>query len=147
LRTGEWENGIRHALSARVSRERLAGLSNTWPQTVWPAGDGTAATQTSLGVGSLLALPPSVDIRALFGASGPAYELARAMQDYGLYVTGPIDAPFVLLTDDTRFPGADDLITRLVPLLQVVVSNAPDSPAGGGSPRREPAPAFPGEAE
>ena len=149
LRAGELETGIRHALSARVSRDRMAGREFARPLTVWPAaGNATAATgEQQLCVGTLLAIPPDVDLRALVGDSGPAYELARAMQDYGVYVTGYIDAPFVLLSDDGRIAAADEWLTKLVPLLQVVANNSPESPGGGGAPRREPAPALPGESK
>ena len=149
IRQGELENGIRHSLSARVSRDRLAGRDLPNPLTIWPAAGNPAsgADAEKLCVGTLLAIPPDVDLRALVGNSGPAYELARAMQDFGVYVTGTIDAPFVLLTDDARVPAADEWLTRLVPLLQVVPNNSPETPGGGGRLRRELAPALPGEAK
>jgi hypothetical protein len=96
-------------------------------------------------VGSLLAIPPDVDVTELVGASGPAYEVARAMQDFGVYVTGAGDAPFVLLADRGGLPEADVWLTTLVPLLQRVSNHAPDAPGGGGTPRREGAPPLPGE--
>jgi len=40
-------------------------------------------------------------------------------------------------------PGAEwehAAFNRLVPLLQVVVNNTPETPGGGGTPRRTPAP-------
>ncbi len=145
LREGELENGIHHALSARVSRDRLAGREFPRPTTVWPAVGDAADTpdDSRLRVGTLLALPPGVDIRALVGDSGPAYELARAMQDYGVYVTGYLDAPFVLLADTRNIPGADEWLNQLVPLLQVVTNNSATAPGGGGTARREPAPELP----
>ena len=143
LRAGELENGIRHALSARVGRERLGGRQNfQQPSTTWPATGGDAASAEFLNVGTLLAIPPDVDIKKLFGDSGAAYELARAMQDYGVYVTGYLDAPFVLLADGNGPATMDELLTQLVPHLQVVANN---SPTLGGNPRRERAPALPGE--
>ena len=145
LRAGELETGIRHALSARVSRDRLAGRDFVKPLTIWPAaGNAAAATsEPGLCVGTLLAIPPDVDLRALLGENGPAYELARAMQDYGIYITGVTDAPFVLLADQRGIPAADQWLTQLVPLLQVVTNNSPENPAGGGMPRRESAPELP----
>lgn len=147
LRSGELENGIPHALSARISRERLAGRVFPQPLTVWPASGNPApgAAAEKLCVGALLAIPPGVDVRALVGDSGPAYELARALQDFGVYITGYINAPFVLLTDDAQYSRADDWLNKLVPLLQVVPNNSPATPGGGGTPRREPAPELPGE--
>ena len=149
LRAGELENGIRHALSARVSRDRLSGREFSKPATVWPAAGNAAGGESEihLRIGTLLAIPPAVDIKKIAGDSGPAYELARAMQDYGVYVTGPIAAPFVLLADEAGAGKADELITQLVPHLQVVTNNSPETAGGGGTPRRDPAPALPGESK
>lgn len=145
LRAGELETGIRHALAARLRRDWLAGNQFANPLTVWPAAGDSAsdAAAEKLCVGTLLALPPEVDLRGLVGDSGPAYELARAMQDFGVYVTGFGDAPFVLLADSGPIPQADEWLTKLVPLLQVVTNNTAETPGGGGPPRREPAPALP----
>lgn len=148
LRTGELENGIRHALASRVNRQRLGGRNHfQTPSTTWPATGGDASSGDFLNVGTLLAIPSDVDIAAKFGTNGPAYELARAMQDYGVYVTGVAPAPFVLLTDDARWAEADELLAELVPLLQIVTNNSPATPAGGGTPRRETAPALTGESK
>lgn len=149
LRSGELENGIRHALAARISRERLAGRVFPQPLTVWPATGNPASGEAAekLCVGTLLAIPPDVDLAAKFGTNGPAHELARAMQDYGVYVTGFIDAPFVLLIDEANYSRGDEWLNQLVPLLQVVTNNNNATPAGGGKPRREPAPELPGEAK
>ena len=145
LRSGELENGIRHALAARVSRDRLAGRDFSHPATLWPAADAAPDQDAKqLCVGTLLAIPPGVNIAAKFGTNGPAHELARAMQDYGVYITGYIDAPFVLLADNAGPANADEILTQLVPLLQIVTNN---SPASTGQPRREPAPAFPEESK
>ncbi len=144
LRFGEPHGGVRHALAARVSADRLrAGAWPTWPAlgTRVPAGFGSDAS--NLRIGTLLALPPELDLATLgLGTSGPGYELARAMQDFGVYVTGVGPEPFVLLLGEER-PGAEwesPALNRLVPLLQVVRSNTPQTPGGGGTPRREPAP-------
>ena len=146
IRHGENEQGIRHALSARVQRERLGGRKTfASPSTIWPATGGDAVNIKLLSVGALLAIPPDVDIKKIVGDSGPAFELARAMQDYGVYVTGYINTPFVLVTGEVRLENADELLTKLVPLLQVVTNNSPETPGGGGTPRREPAPKLPGE--
>ena len=148
LRASELENGVRHALSCRVNRQRLGGRTDfQTPSTTWPATGGDASSGDFLNVGTLLAIPPEVDIAAKFGTNGPAYELARAMQDYGVYVTGVAPAPFVLLTDDAHWAEADELLTRLVPLLQVVTNNSPATLAGGGMPRRETAPALTDESK
>lgn len=145
LHAQELREGIQHALACRVKRDRLGGRNNfQTPSTVWPATGGDEASGEFLNIGTLLAIPPDMDVKKLFGDSGSAYELARAVQDYGVYVTGYGDAPFALLRAD-RFMSAEEedaLVNRLVPLLQVVMNN---SPALKGAPRRAPAPALPGE--
>lgn len=146
LRSGELETGIRHALSCRVNRQRLGGRNDfQTPSTTWPATGGDTTSEDLLNVGTLLAIPPDVDLAAKFGTNGPACELARAMQDYGVYVTGFIDAPFVLLTDESNYSRADEWLNQLVPLLQVVTNNTKVTPAGSGKPRREHAPELPEE--
>ena len=144
----ESQQGILHALSCRVKRERLGGRKEfQTPSTVWPARGGDATNGELLNIGTLLAIPPDADIAAKFGTNGPAYELARAMQDYGVYVTGFGDAPFVLLRAEPGMSAKDEdmLVNQLVPLLQVVANNSPTAPSGGGTPRRAPAPELPGE--
>lgn len=146
IRAGEYERGIRHALTARVNRERLGGRASLrQPSTVWPAAGGAKASSEFLSVGTLLAIPPDVDIRQVVGGSGAAYELARAMQDYGVYVTGYLDAPFALLVGEARLDRdqEDAMINQLVPLLKVVANHTPQTPGGGGTPRREAAPSLP----
>lgn len=150
IRAEEYERDIPHALSARVSRDRLGGNNFSHPTTVWPATSNAAnadAERTGLHVGTLLAIPPGVDIRALVGDSGPGYELARAMQDYGVYISGYGDAPLALIRGEARMNPADEdkVLSQLVPLLQVVVNNTPQTPGGGGTPRREAAPELPSE--
>ena len=130
---------------------RLGGRTDfQTPSTVWPATGGDENVGGNfLSVGALLAIPPEVDIRAVFANSGAAYELARAMQDYGVYVTGAGDAPFLLLRAERGMSAADEdvLLNQLVPLLQIVPNNSPATPAGGGKPRHEPAPELPGESK
>ena len=144
LRFGEPNRGIPHALSARVSSDRLrSGAPPTWPAKGNAVPPGFGSANSNLRIGSLLALPPDVDVRALgLGESGPGFELARALQDFGVYVTGFGPEPFLVLLGEER-PGAEweqAAFNRLVPLLQVVVNNTPETPGGGGTPRRAPAP-------
>ena len=151
IHSKEWEQGIRHALACRVKRERLGGRREfQTPSTVWPATGGDAIVGGDfLSVGTLLAIPPDVDIATKFGTNGAAYELARAMQDYGVYVTGFANAPFILLRSERGISTAEEdaLLNQLVPLLQVVDNNSAAAPAGGGTPRRESAPPLPGESK
>lgn len=148
LHAPELRQGITHALACRVKRERLGGRKDfQTPSTVWPATGGDAASGEFLNVGTLLAIPPDVDLAKKFGTNGPAFALARAMQDYGVYVTGFGDAPFALLRAERGLSAADEdaLLNQLVPLLRVVANNTSATPGGGGIPRRESAPVLPGE--
>ncbi|TXT43802.1 MAG: hypothetical protein FD140_4937, partial [Limisphaerales bacterium] len=144
LRFGEPHSGVRHVLSARVSADRLrSGAWPTWPALGNQVPPGFGSASSNLRIGTLLALPPEVDVAALgLGTSGPGFELARALQDFGVYVTGFGPEPFLVLLGEER-PGAEwepAAFNRIVPLLQVVVNNTPETPGGGGTPRREPAP-------
>lgn len=152
LRTAELERGIPHALAARVEKSRLNVRPPGGGVCVWPATNplreppANGEITGNIHVGTLLALPPDVDITQL-SLPESLLPLARALQDYGVYVTGPGPRPFALLTEGRPAAPADldAALNRLVPLLQVVTNNTPDTPGGGGAPRRPPAPAFPGE--
>jgi hypothetical protein len=94
VRLGELVPGgvIRHVLKVN-----LYGADNYWYDDVtkgfrWPAkqADGCApgcygGSNPPLRMGSLLALPPSVDIHAMGLETEPALILAQALQDYGGY--------------------------------------------------------------
>lgn len=144
LRYGEPHNGVRHVLSARISADRLrSGAWPTWPALGNPVPPGFGSATSNLRIGTLLALPPEVDVAALgLGDNGPGFEFARALQDFGVYVTGFGPEPFLVLLGEER-PGAEweqAAINRVVPLLQVVVNHTPETPGGGGTPRRPLAP-------
>ncbi|MEP6662495.1 MAG: FecR family protein, partial [Verrucomicrobiota bacterium] len=146
IRFGEYEQGIRHALSARVNRERLSGRRNfNSPGTIWPATGGDEPVEGFLNIGTLLAIPPEVDIRKFVGETGAGFELARAMQDYGVYITGFGKEPFTLIVGEARLDREkeDALLNQLIPLLKVVVNNTVETPGGGGTPRKPLAPALP----
>jgi hypothetical protein len=99
----------------------------------------------NLQPGALLALPPSVDIARL-GLSASGCELAHALQDYGVYLTQIGGEPFSLFAEDGGLPPAAELdaaLNRLLPLLQMVTNNTPETSGGGGAPRRPPAPMIP----
>ena len=146
------QQGIAHALAARIEKSRLnveppGGGVCVWPATnamrfAPPNGDAAG----NIHIGSLLALPPDLDVSAL-GLPPSALVIARALQDYGVYVIGHGPRPFALLSEGRMTGGeVDAALNRLVPLLQVVTNNTPQTPGGGGSPRRPAAPKFPNEA-
>ena len=148
IRKGELKNGIRHALRISITTAVLNKNAPGKPY-VWPAssadGDGSSYTGTgNVYMGSLLAIPPNVNIEKIAGPPGTAlYELAKALQDYGAYV---VDRGYLNLYAE---PAANDEVQKLmhnttVPkYLQVVVNNGPDRVGGGGTPRRPLAPPFP----
>ncbi len=85
-----WEmfdrGNIQHAVAFGLSRS----FSKAPP--VWPAVGGETDYTGQIPFGSLLALPPSVDINSL-GLSSDGLVLARAMQQYGGYTVDSTTAP------------------------------------------------------
>lgn len=151
IREGELQQGIPHALAARLEKSRLNVQPPGGGVCVWPATNAMRAPPQNgeatgnIHIGSLLALPPGVDVAAL-GLPPSALVIARALQDYGVYVTGPGPRPFALLSEGRMTGGeVDAAMNRLVPLLQVVTNNTAATPGGGGQPRRPAAPRFPNE--
>ena len=153
IRAGELRGGISHALSVAVPRAAL----NRYRPFVWPAGgapmipqwlDGLGASG-NVHLGTLLALPPTVDLATLgVGNAGPAYEIARALRDFGAYVTVTLEgSAYAGATSDlvfcTEAAAADEVpaglgaqLAALARQLKVVANNAPDRVGGGGTPRR-----------
>lgn len=164
IRGGEPTHGIRHVLALAVRREALnrsAPGSGGHRPYVWPAvsadelwdkpvSEGGYGSSGNLHLGTLLAIPPDVDLARLgIGESGPAYEIARALRDYGGYIVDPTSRNLALFAEPTVATGGelpDDLDTALALIakhLKVVTNNTPKTPGGGGKPRREYAPEFP----
>ncbi len=149
IRKGELTNGIRHALSITIDPAALNknahGKPYVWPANMADDGDGRTYTDTgNVYMGSLLAIPPNVNIQKIAGPPGtPLYELAKALQDYGVYV---IDrGNFNIYAEPTA--DAEQIQTlrynaTIPKYLQVVVNNGPNSIGGGGVPRRPLAPPF-----
>ncbi len=151
LRASERERDVSHALAARVDKSRInvrppGGGVCVWPATNairLPPANGEVAG--NVHIGTLLALPPEVKVNEL-GLPPTMLPLARALQDFGVYVVGPGPRPFALMVEGQAWSAElDAALNRLVPLLQVVANNTPQTPGGGGEPRRPAAPAFPGE--
>ncbi|HEU5304540.1 MAG TPA: PKD domain-containing protein [Gemmatimonadales bacterium] len=155
LRLDELETGIRHVLAAAVSTEALNRYAPGGKSWVWPAASSddpnTYGTSGNLYIGSLLAIPASVDLTTL-GIQHPwALRIAQAMQDYGIYIRdtasrgssivlyGESDLYSKLPADGTQF--WQDL-NKAIARLQIVTNNTPSSIGGGGTPRRPLAPPF-----
>ncbi len=152
--------GIRHALQGIVypralNRNAPGGRSFVWPASSSdpPSGYDTAG---NVYMGSLLAIPPWVDITKLGITDPQALEVARALQDYGLYIvdTGGIPPNQIVIRIDPQaivdIQDARRFTHELRKPLQqlLVVTNShkdgsrPPVAGGGGAPRRPLAPAF-----
>jgi hypothetical protein len=160
LTRAELNGPIRRVLGSVVPLEAVAakadGTAHVWPAGWSPANNpalrAKLAPRGNVHLGSLLALPPSVDLATLgVGTNGPAFEIARALQDYGLYVKDAFDgewftewhqlgSPHLIICGDFASPA--DLppnlraqLALVIRHLQVVVNNGPGNIGGGGQPR------------
>lgn len=142
IRSGEVASGtIPHALAVTMSKYFLSE-SAVWPASAFDTNAGYTGTQMPMG--SLLAIPPSVDIAKL-GLSSAGLIVARAAQDYGVYVVdqgGPdgVTIQVQYMDADGTFSNADAAI--VVHQLQLVTNNSQQTPGGGGTPRAQAAPPF-----
>ncbi len=121
---------------------------------VWPATEQDYLSPSKytgqVPMGSYFAIPPSIDITTLGLNSAPGLMLAKAMQDYGAYVTDASGTTSLYVEDDgstvtgvfaSALKGSDysshDL-KILYHALRVVASNGPSTPNGGplDAPRR-----------
>lgn len=168
LTRAELTGPIRRVLGSVAPLEAITARADGTAH-VWPAGWSSAsnpalrakmATRGNVHLGSLLAIPPSVDLAKLgVGTNGLVFEIARALQDYGLYVKDAFDgewftewhqvgSPHLILCGDLASPA--DLppnfraqLGHVIRHLQVVVNNGPQTIGGGGQPRvKTPPPPF-----
>jgi hypothetical protein len=135
---------IQHALQMALDAQGKCGMMMK-NQVVWPATytDGFCKSNSSMcrgqiPYGALLAVPPGVNIDSL-GLSEPGKRLAKALQDYGVYVVDNSQCP-TLRGDQHITAGVKQaLITdmrKLYPRLRMVMNNnASQAVAGGGTPR------------
>lgn len=124
---------IRHALALSLPESMLRSGH------VWPASsqDTNASGYTgSIAMGSLLAIPASVNVESL-GLSAQGLALARALQDFGAYVTdrsSGVNFYAEPSLDGALGPMRSD-VSKLIRLLRPVTNNSPSSIGGGGTPR------------
>ena len=146
------QNNIPHALAVAVHPKALnrnvPGTSHAWK---WPASwaDGLTNPGDRYGnsgnvyMGSLLAIPPSVDVNRL-GLSDQGVAVAKALQDYGAYIVESGDGNIIFyaepLSADIIAPELADDLGTLARHLRVISNNGPQSVGGGGARRREKAP-------
>jgi hypothetical protein len=162
---------IRHALKINPWARKYLHYSAEVPGYRWPArrADDYASQKgeydpESLGrtsnpalvMGTLLAIPPQVELESLGLATEPGRKLFTVLQDYGAYIAedaGEDTWDWVVERDAEReFEAAYGFsltsetwkheIDVLVPVLQIVDNNGPDSIGGGGQPRAPLAPPF-----
>jgi len=149
IRRGELRDGIHHALALSILRKAIHRKNGPGTAFVWPATRAPLAygedTPGPRQLGTLLALPPDVDLTKLgVGSSGPAYQVARALQDYGGYIVESFqdaaknDLDFFVepAAENEIPPDFDAQLSRLIPHLKIVSNNGPERVGGGGLPRR-----------
>ena len=158
--TGGLQTGIRHALQAvfypsSFNRYAPGGRSFVWPASSSdnPSGYGTVG---NVYMGSLLAIPPWINVNALGITDPQVLDIARALQSFGVYVVdgGNVGANNVVVRIDPQAAGEitnrisfDSQIDIPMRYLQVVTNShlngyAPDVPGGGGIPLQPLAPAV-----
>jgi hypothetical protein len=159
IRRGELTHGIHHALAGAIDPKAHNRAGADGKPYVWPAscadGDANTAygTTGNLFMGTLLAIPPSVNLDKL-GLSGPDLAIARAMQDYGVYIVDSGGCNLQLFAEPKALDEVKQVkiessgqsyccMRKLVPLLRIVTNNGPQSIGGGGQPRAPLAPSFP----
>jgi ferric-dicitrate binding protein FerR (iron transport regulator) len=147
IREGELERGIPHALAVAalhvgLSRRGPDGQPFVWPARHMPIESKKIEMLGAAGnvcYGTLLAISRDVDIAQLgVGNSGPAFEIARALQDYGAYVTHSYPAApaqndwvqphiqfFAELPEGTDFQKLAAEVSKLARHLKVVSNNLP----------------------
>lgn len=171
LRPGQ--QGPRHVLKVNVyGKGELARCPDSAGCSRWPARKADKAGPANYGtrgnnqnkamkMGSLLALPPSVDIARIGLTTEPGRQLAWTLQNYGAYIVDDTNGPSFAINaevgpagsmreqfeqdwgfdfeveaeDSAGNPWSGD-VQRIRPLLQVVDNNGPNSVGGGGSPRQ-----------
>lgn len=122
---------------------------------VWPATEqdyGSSSNYSGpIPMGAYFAIPPTVDLTTLGLASASAMMMAKACQDYGVYVTDTSGTTNFYVEDDNKtatgaflsnlfnggaYSNAD--IKILLKALRVVTTNGPETPNGGvlGAARR-----------
>ena len=163
--------GPRHALKINLyARAELAQCATRAECFRWPAvksdsyavgwyGSVGGNTNTAMRMGSLLAIPPTVDIASLGLTTEPGRQIAWTLQNYGAYVVDDTYGPSFALNAEngpagnTRTQFRNDYgmdfevyassanawsrdLQRLRQALSAVDNNSPTSVGGGGTPRQ-----------
>lgn len=158
LCAADFKGPIRRVLGAVFDPSILAktttGGAHVWPAVRTPrdleSRIGGLRSDGNVHIGTLLAIPKDVDLATIgVGTSGPAYEIAKAFQDYGLYLKRPLygsSGSQLGMCGDLRTanlpPDFARQLARVAGHLKVVVNNEPNSVGGGGAPGQPLAPEF-----
>ena len=142
IRKGEIASGrIPHAMVADLPAKLLTREA-VWPATTFDRNSGYGG---KLPMGSLLAIPPDVDVTKL-QLSPPALVVAHAAQDYGIYVGDRGGDGLTIVAEigapDTSWPGDWHDLQVIASHLQRVTNNDAKHIGGGGTPRVALAPPF-----
>jgi hypothetical protein len=137
IRVGEVEAGaIQHVLAVALDSSQLA-RGPVWPASMQD-GNSRGTYSGTIPMGTLLAIPPTVDINSL-GLTLEGLIVARALQDYGAYVTTRGVGGFALYGEpslpDSFAAAVRADMSKFIGVLRPVLNNTPDTPGGGGTPR------------
>jgi len=145
IRSGELRNGIKRALHVRIGEYLANNTAFKWPASRIEVGGGGGNVYT----GTLLAIPPNVNLNSLGLETPEGLVVGRAMQLYGVYVTDSAGPTYSIIFNldynaAKESPGASlnrDL-KKLIFQTKIVANNGPNSIGGGGTPLAPLAPAF-----
>jgi hypothetical protein len=143
IRAHELKNlSIPHSVAIGIDGSQLKSVNNRTG--VWPAraedGDSATSYKGTIPMGTMFALPPTVDIKSL-GLSPEGEALARALQDYGGHVlirSGSVSLYAEQAADAAAVQRMKGDWAKLSGMLRVIDNNTADNIAGGGE-RRQPA--------
>jgi hypothetical protein len=141
IRAGEIAGGrIPHALAAQLPAHLLTRAA-VWPAAAFDRDSGYSGT---VPMGALLAIPPAVEIGRL-GLSANGRVIARAAQDYGIYVVDRGGRGMTILAElgdpDIQWSARDGEpawwkdLQIIRDQLRRVTNNGPTARGGGGTPR------------
>lgn len=129
------QRSIRHALAMAIPGDMLKS-GYVWPASAQDS-DAASSYTGAIPMGTLFALPPSVDVDKL-GLSPEGAALAHALQDYGAYVVdraGTVALYCELACDDQGYERVREAWRVLHPQLRAVTNSSSTSVGGGGTPR------------
>lgn len=136
---------IQHALQMALDGQGKCGMMLK-KQAVWPAvsTDGFCKSggycTGAIPYGALLALPPSVNVDSL-GLSEPGKRLAKALQDYGVYVVDNSQCPTMrgdqFISASVKQALTNDM-RKVYPRLRMVMNNSSSQSVAGGGTARAP---------